>query len=182
MTKRGAGLFVIIGAVGLLSLGTFVAVANVQARHDEGQRLTLASCAPRNPEGAVVKVNLTDRGGMMMGGGNLMMVSVTASPNSVPSGAVTFIATNTGALNHELLVLPASADGMGTRAVGSDGKIDEAGSLGEASNACGSGRGDGLGAGTTGWVTLTLAPGRYELVCNEANHYANGMWTELDVT
>ncbi len=181
MTKRGAGLFVIIGAVGLLSLGTFVAVANVQARHDEGQRLTLASCAPRNPEGAVVKVNLTDRGGMMMGGGNLMMVSVTASPNSVPSGAVTFIATNTGALNHELLVLPASADGMGTRAVGSDGKIDEAGSLGEASTSCGRGAGKGISPGATSWVTVHLAPGNYELLCDEPWHYANGMFTTLSV-
>jgi uncharacterized cupredoxin-like copper-binding protein len=31
-------------------------------------------------------------------------------------------------------------------------------------------------------VTLHLAPGRYELVCNEKNHYARGMFTELDVS
>jgi uncharacterized cupredoxin-like copper-binding protein len=33
----------------------------------------------------------------------------------------------------------------------------------------------------TGWVTLQLAPGRYELVCNIKNHYHDGMFTELDV-
>jgi len=34
--------------------------------------------------------------------------------------------------------------------------------------------------GTTGWVTLHLAPGRCELICNLPGHYARGMFTELD--
>jgi uncharacterized cupredoxin-like copper-binding protein len=29
---------------------------------------------------------------------------------------------------------------------------------------------------------VTLAPGRYELVCNLRNHYANGMHQEIVVT
>jgi len=29
---------------------------------------------------------------------------------------------------------------------------------------------------------VTLAPGRYELVCNLQNHYANRMYQELVVT
>jgi uncharacterized cupredoxin-like copper-binding protein len=29
---------------------------------------------------------------------------------------------------------------------------------------------------------VTLAPGHYELVCNLENHYADGMYQELDVT
>ena len=36
-------------------------------------------------------------------------------------------------------------------------------------------------AAAVGWVTLQLTPGRYELVCNLKNHYANGMYQELDV-
>ena len=31
------------------------------------------------------------------------------------------------------------------------------------------------------WTTLTLNPGRYELLCNIAGHYGSGMYTELDV-
>lgn len=181
MTKRGAGLLAIIGAVGLLTLGTVVALGSVQARHDGAWRLTLANCAPSHPQGAVVNVKLTDRGGMMMGGGNLMMVSIVASPDSAPSGVVTFVATNTGALNHELLVLPAPADGVGTRVVGSDGKIDEVGSLGEASTSCGRGAGNGISPGATSWVTLHLVPGNYELLCDEPWHYANGMFTAFSV-
>ena len=29
--------------------------------------------------------------------------------------------------------------------------------------------------------TVTLTPGRYELLCNIAGHYGAGMYTELDV-
>ena len=118
----------------------------------------------------------------MMGGGSAMMVSLTAAPGSVSSGSVTFVATNTGALNHELLILPLPSDGAGTRPVGTDGKINEQTSLGEASTSCGRGPGDGISPGTRSWVTVNLAPGRYELLCDEPWHYANGMFTEFAVS
>ena len=56
-----------------------------------------------------------------------------------------------------------------------------AGSVGEVSSSCGAGAGEGLTSGSTGWTTLTLPAGRYELVCNLPGHYAAGMYTELDV-
>jgi hypothetical protein len=71
---------------------------------------------------------------------------------------------------------------LGHRVPGPDGTVTEAGSLGEASNSCAAGAGDGIGAGSIGWTTLDLAPGNYELVCNLPNHYANGMYAELVVT
>ena len=55
------------------------------------------------------------------------------------------------------------------------------GAIGEASNGCGSGEGDGIRSGQLGWVTENLSPGHYELVCNLPGHYAAGMWTELVV-
>ena len=118
----------------------------------------------------------------MMGGGSAMMVSLAAEPVSVPSGRVTFVATNTGALNHELLILPLPPDGASTRPVGTDGKINEQSSLGEASKSCGRGQGDGIAPGTRSWVTVNLAPGRYELLCDEPWHYANGMFAEFTVS
>jgi uncharacterized cupredoxin-like copper-binding protein len=39
-----------------------------------------------------------------------------------------------------------------------------------------------IASGSVGWVTLTLPPGHYELVCNLQNHYASGMRQELVVT
>lgn len=180
MTNRGAYILAISGTVGLLSLGALVTVGNVPGRFATGERLTLASCGPRSPQGTIMHVDLTDRGAMM-GERSTMMASITASPNVVSSGLVTFVATNTGTTNHELLVLPRPVDGVGTRAVGNDGKIDEVRSLGEASTSCGSGSGNGISPGASSWVSLHLAPGNYELLCDIPWHYANGMFAGFTV-
>ena len=162
-----------------------------------------SSCSVPGKPGTVVDVTLADMGGMMGRGGNggygpvqgqfqwpnmgIMgrpgMMHVAVNPTSVPAGEVLFRVLNSGWLTHELVVLPL-ADGQqpGQRTIGSDGKVDEAGSLGEASRSCGAGQGDGITAGETGWTTINLPAGRYELVCNIAGHYGAGMYAELDVT
>ena len=143
--------------------------------------------APKLP-GTVVNVSLTNMGGSMMGGqGNTMMgrgaMRLSANHTTVPHGTVSFLVTNDSSINHEMVVLPlADSQTVGTRPIAGDGKIDEAGSLGEASKTGGEGAGDGIAAGASGWVTATLAPGQYELVCNLAGHYTAGMFTQLTVT
>lgn len=143
-------------------------------------RGTSTACTvPSSLPGRRVTVLLGDMGSMM--GGGWMMLRVT--PPTVPAGRVTLLAVNRGSRTHELVVLPLSSGAsVGERQVGSDNAIAEAGSLGEASNDCGTGAGDGIRASSAGWVTLSLKPGRYELVCNLPGHYAAGMFTELDVT
>lgn len=64
---------------------------------------------------------------------------------------------------------------------GGDGQVDEAGSLGEASVTNGQGAGEGIAPGASSWVTMDLAPGRYEVLCNLPGHYAAGMYSELTV-
>ena len=181
MTRRGAVLLVVVGAIGLMTLVVIATWGAGAGPFGAGRGLSVVNCAPRDPRGAVVRVNLTDRGGAMMGDANPMMLSVSASPDSVTSGTVTFVATNTGVMIHELLVLPAAVDGVGMRAVSGDGTINEASSLGEASTSCGAGVGGGIAPGTTSWVTLHLAAGNYELLCDEPWHYANGMFTGFRV-
>lgn len=78
--------------------------------------------------------------------------------------------------------MPMGADGPGTRSVRADGTINESGSLGESSRSCAAGAGDGLAPGSTGWLTLHLNPGTYELICDEPWHYAAGMFDTLVVT
>lgn len=122
--------------------------------------------------------------GQMMGSGwRGRMMQVRLSLHTVPAGTVSLRVSDTGAMVHELVVLPL-ADGaqVGQRSVGSDGTVDEGGSLGEVSNNGGAGAGDGLRPGGTGWTTLQLQPGHYELVCNLPGHYAAGMYAELQVT
>lgn len=140
-------------------------------------RLTCA--APAALPGHQVSVMLGDMGtARMMGrtaplGAHMML---RALPARVPSGQISFVVANMGRRTHELVVLPLAPDRQaGQRVPGADGRIDETGSMGEASASCAAGEGDGISAGTVGWVTLDLPAGRYELLCNLPNHYANGM-------
>ena len=131
--------------------------------------LSRVRCLAPNLPGPVVSVSLTNMGGPMMGprngtvGGAMRM---TADRNTVAHGTVSFLVTNAGTISHELVILPLPESQIpGTRPIGGDAKIDEAGSLGEASNTCAEGTGQGILPGASGWVTVTLPPGRYELVC-----------------
>jgi uncharacterized cupredoxin-like copper-binding protein len=152
-----------------------------------GYRFSQPTCTtPQNLPGTVVTVMVGDMGmSRMMSGdaprGSRMMLH--ALPPAVPHGRVSLLVQNMGWRLHEVVVLPlAKAATAGQRAVGADGKVDETGSLGEVSASCTAGAGEGITTGSTGWVTLDLPVGRYELVCNMPNHYAGGMNQELDVT
>ena len=164
------------------------------------------SCAPPALPGTVVDVTLTDMAGMMgpgmMGNGpyrpgvntngypwpRMGTTRIFVNPSTVPAGQVSLRVRNKGALTHEVVVLPLPQGQFpGQRVSGPDGKVDESGSLGEASRTCGADDGMdiapyGIAAGASGWTTITLPPGRYELICNIAGHYWAGMYTELDVT
>lgn len=146
----------------------------------------LACSAPAGLSGHVVTVVLGDMGMTRMMGGTAprgARMMLRAQPSSVPAGQVSFVVQNMGWRTHELVVLPlAAASAVGARVPGADGKVDETGSLGEASASCREGSGEGISSGSVGWVTITLSPGRYELVCNLPNHYVDGMRQELDVT
>ncbi|MGZ6544584.1 MAG: sulfocyanin-like copper-binding protein [Actinomycetota bacterium] len=130
--------------------------------------------------------------GMMGSGGGMMgsstplpygrMMTVMVGPAEVGAGTVSFRVWNTGTITHEFVIMPMPPGGPGSRPVGSDGKVSEDGSLGEASRSCAAGTGEGIEPGALGWVTVRLAPGSYELICNLPGHYAMGMYTGLTVT
>ena len=142
--------------------------------------------APSSLPGTAVRVVLADMGMSSMMGGTAprsARMMLRTDLVSVPAGQVSFVAVNRGWRVHELVVLPLAAGAQaGQLAIGSAGKVDEAGSLGEASASCVEGTGEGITSGASGWMTLTLPAGRYELICNMENHYADGMHQELDVT
>jgi uncharacterized cupredoxin-like copper-binding protein len=146
----------------------------------------LTCSAPTDLPGRVVTVALADMGMTRMMGGTAPMgahMTLRASSATVPSGQVTFVGQNLGWRTHELVILQLPAgSAAGQRVPGPDGKIDETGSVGEASGNCAAGTGEGIPVGAVSWVTLTLPPGRYELVCNLTNHYADGMYQEIAVT
>ena len=146
----------------------------------------LTCTAPADLPGRTVNVTLGDMGMTQMMGGTAPLgahMMLRAAPRTLAAGKVSLVAANMGWRTHELVILPLTAgESAGQRTPGPDGKVDETGSLGEASASCGAGAGDGIRAGTVSWTTLTLAPGRYELICNLPNHYADGMHQEILVT
>jgi len=146
----------------------------------------LTCTAPPDLPGRPVIVTLGDMGMTQMRGGTAPLgahMMLRAVPGTVPAGKVSLVAENMGWRTHELVILPlAAGEPAGQRVPGPDGTVDETGSLGEASTSCGVGAGEGIRAGTVSWITLTLAPGRYELICNLPNHYADGMHQEILVT
>ena len=179
---RGRGVVVVaVVAVAVLAVGSATVLVGLVNRARHYRSYGVVTCAAPRLPGRTVDVFLSDRGNSMMGRAP-MMVTLQATPGTVTAGQVSFVARNRGALAHELVVLPLPADGPGTRLTGTNGKIDETQSLGEASKSCARGAGDGIAPGSTSWVTLDLRPGRYELVCDEPWHYAAGMFDMFTVT
>ncbi|GAB3273018.1 hypothetical protein GCM10027449_10170 [Sinomonas notoginsengisoli] len=172
-------LTIILGAVAVLVL-TGASLAAVALVGGPRPRPVVTGCSSPSFAGTVVDVTLADMGRGMMTGGRMRLVPEV---RSVPHGRVSFVAANRGSVPHELVVLPlGEGQRVGARIVGADGRIGEDGAAGEASASCGEGAGDGVLPGAESWVTLTLAPGRYELVCNLPGHYAAGMYAELTVS
>ena len=175
-------------AFALAGCATFNSNGNSGMMNSSGRYFssTLTCKIPNNLPGQLINVALGDMGMSRMMGGlaprNVQM-RLVANPSQIKSGEVSIAVSNLGWRKHELVVLPL-ADGAvaGDRVPNSQGKIDEAGALGEASKNCGQGTGEGIEAGAVSWVTLNLKPGRYEFVCNLPNHYADGMWQEIVVS
>ncbi|MFE7235880.1 sulfocyanin-like copper-binding protein [Streptomyces sp. NPDC002405] len=194
----------VAGAIAALVLGIATMVSLTAAgtfRGPAAARWTTPGprCGPPSLAGHVVDVTVGDMGGMMPGtmggpgghgpaggspaGYGMGMMWLRVTPHVITSGTISLRVFNAGALTHEVVVLPLpSGQAAGERQVGPDGKVSEAGNVGEASHSCAAGAGDGITSGAAGWTTLALRPGRYELVCNIPGHYAAGMYDELDVT
>jgi uncharacterized cupredoxin-like copper-binding protein len=152
-----------------------------------GYHLTQLACsAPSALPGTTVYVMVGDMGLTATMDGDALLdprMMLRAVPVRVASGQVSFVVGNMGWRTHELVLLPLGpGQNAGDRVPGADGQVDETGSLDEASASCAAGSGEGIKSGTVGWVTLHLPAGRYELLCNLRNQYANGMRQLLVVT
>ena len=176
--------FLLAGAAAVvLAAASVTGIALATSAGQPGPTQTSPACSRPRLAGQRVIVVLGDMGAMMSGGmmPGSMMLHVT--PRSVLADTVSIVALNHGTVTHELIVLPlASGASAGTRTVGADNRVSEDSSVGEASTDCGAGAGEGIAPGHASWVTISVKPGRYELLCNLPGHYAAGMYAELDVT
>ena len=116
----------------------------------------------------IVKVSLTGETGAKMG--------MDLSASSVPAGKVRFNVVNAASgTGHEMIVVKLPAKDAKLPLDPAKHRIDEKAVkfLGEVS---------GLKGGQAGSLTVALAPGDYELVCNHKGHYEAGMYAPFTVT
>lgn len=99
---------------------------------------------------------------------------LTSATGNVAAGKVVFDITNNGPSSHELLAFRTDLP-EDQLPLGPDGRINED-ALPKPLDTT-----TDLSAGTQRSLTVTLAPGRYVLVCNLLNHYKLGMHTVLVV-
>ena len=100
--------------------------------------------------------------------------SIVLSQSSAPAGPVTFVIKNVGYVTHELVVLQTSIPQDQLPVDPTNSKlVQQPGVVGQASN---------IAVGATATLTLTLAAGPYDLICNLANHYHDGMHVGFTVT
>ena len=113
-----------------------------------------------DPEAPVVNVDLGE-------------FFVTPDADEIQAGAVTFNASNVGAIPHELVVI--KTDTPVDQLPVADAKVDE-GAAGEEI-----GEIEEFDAGLILAGTFELEPGAYALICNIAGHYEGGMFVEFTV-
>jgi uncharacterized cupredoxin-like copper-binding protein len=102
--------------------------------------------------------------------------SINPAATVVPAGDVTFeVATPpTAAKTHELLVIRSDLP-LDALPMTSEGDVDED-KVGPRAGLI-----EQVRPGDVDSATFTLAPGRYVLLCNLAEHYVKGMVTEIQV-
>jgi uncharacterized cupredoxin-like copper-binding protein len=140
-------------AVIALATGGYVSLHNsggASAAKSTGIPSTAAAAGP-------IKVDLSE-------------FAVQTSAATANAGKITFSVTNTGKIEHELVILrtakPAADLGKGSR-------IEEVVHVGEVA---------ALKSGKTKTLTLALKPGHYSLVCNLPGHYMAGMRADLTIS
>ncbi len=98
---------------------------------------------------------------------------VTPDADEIEAGAVTFNASNAGAIPHELVII--KTDTAVDQLPVEDARVDE--------DAAGEeiGEIEEFDAGLTLAGTFELEPGAYALICNIPGHYEGGMFVEFTV-
>jgi uncharacterized cupredoxin-like copper-binding protein len=99
--------------------------------------------------------------------------TLTADPDEVPSGQITFEVNNTGTLAHDLHVIRSSADPASLPVEGAEVNLEEVELVGEIA--------DDIPAGEEASTTVAMPPGDYILICNVPAHYQGGMRTGFTV-
>ena len=100
----------------------------------------------------------------------LVDFKILPKPKSVAAGRITFVATNAGKMEHELVVVKTAKDAA--KLGRGDGTATEKGEVAEVED---------VKPGKTKRLTVSLKPGHYVLLCNLGKHYGAGMYINFTV-
>lgn len=147
--------------------------------------MVVAAAGPSRAAGAVVNVALWDKGvdakmvtdlGLGMGGDmSKATMGISATPETVKPGMVTFEVLNSSKDQiHEMIVAKLANPNKPLPYLADEDRVDEdkEGDLGEVSE---------LDPGQSGALRIEMKPGTYILYCNVPGHYVTGMWTLFSV-
>jgi len=156
-----------------LTAGKYVLICNLPGHYQGGIRtaftVTEATATPSPtatatpaPGTTTVQVDLKE-------------FSITPSPSTVPAGPVQFIASNTGTMEHEMVILKTDLAPDAIPVV--DNKANEDAPGVEVVDEIAE-----FQPGTQKTLTVDLAAGNYVLICNIPGHYQSGMRAAFTVT
>lgn len=134
--------------------------------------LLSVACGSSKPETPASAAAESSHSGAMAVNVTLKEFSIAPDPTSIAAGEIAFNVKNTGAVQHEMVILKTDVDPK--QLPQKDGGVDEdaAQSIGEVND---------LASGASGAATFRLAAGKYVLVCNLPGHYMAGMATAFTV-
>lgn len=143
--------------------------------------LILAACGEGTERGETPRAQSTNEAQAGTGSTNVSLVlanwSVTADPESVPAGTVTFVVqVKNDAHALSILRTDLPADQLPTFGAANVDINDELVEL-----VAHEGPWDETGSGSPVRVEVQLKPGAYALICNLGGHYARGMRTGFEV-
>jgi len=157
-----------------LEVGTYELLCNIPGHYTAGMHttLTVVPSTVKVVETTVPVANVVSNDIS----GTVKEWAVAINAAEAKAGDVTFTMKNQGTIPHEFIIVKTDF-APGKIPLGPDNRFNEDGEgvfvPGEISE---------WNPKTTGTVTLKLDAGNYQLLCNIAGHYANGMYTQLTVT
>lgn len=161
-----------------LEPGSYQVLCNIAGHYKNGMFQAFEVVEGDGPTGEMSSEGESADGDMVSNdiSGSVTEWSVSVNAHEAFAGDVKFTMMNSGTIPHEFIIVKTDYK-LGEIPLGENNRFDEAG--------------EGLEAigeipewemNTTESVTLNLSPGNYQLLCNIAGHYKNGMHTAFTVT
>ena len=150
-----------------------ITVAMIPGYHGSSQQAQ-TQAAGYQPTSNVIRATLSDTSPTQM--------SITLSQAYAPAGKVTFLITNAGTMDHEMVVLKTDQPADSFKITGFEGEPNRFNEDAKGLTNVGETGDPAMKPGTSMMLTIDMTEGHYAIVCNLNGHYAAGMHQDFWVT